>query len=205
MAEQKVPNVEAKQKAPKKKYSEMTPEEKKKMIVKETISWILTLGSAVIIALCIRGFVFEPVRVDGNSMLDTLHDRELMFVTKFDYIFGAPESGDVIICKYPESTKNYVKRLIGLPGDTIEIVNHTVYRNGEALPETYLTPDRNDGAFYANMPARVLGDDEFFVMGDNRDNSRDSRNSGVDTLTRNQIRGHVRFVLFPFDSVRGVE
>ena len=195
----------AKPKQDKKKFSEMTPEEKKKMIIKETISWILTLGSAVIIALCIRGFIFEPVRVDGNSMLDTLHDREIMFVTKFDYILGEPESGDIVICKYPESTKNYVKRLIGLPGDTIEIVGNTVYRNGEALEEAYLTDERNDSPFYANMEERVLGEDEFFVMGDNRDNSRDSRSSSVDTLTRNQIKGHVRFVFYPFDSVRSIE
>ncbi|MFH1879734.1 MAG: signal peptidase I, partial [Bacillota bacterium] len=171
-----------------------------------TISWILTLGSAVIIALCIRGLVFEPVIVDGSSMLDTLHDRELMFVTKFDYLFGGqPDSGDVIICKYPESTKNYVKRLIGLPGDTIEINGNIVYRNGEPLPETYLTPERNDSPFYANMATRTLGADEYFVMGDNRDNSRDSRSSSVDTLTRSQIKGHVRFVFFPFDSVRAIE
>lgn len=195
----------AKPKQPKKKFSELTPEEKKKMIIKETISWILTLGSAVIIALCIRGFVFEPVIVDGNSMQDTLQDHELMFVTKFDYVFGEPESGDVVICKYPESTKNYVKRLIGLPGDTIEIKSNTVYRNGVALAETYLTPSRNDSPFYANMDERVLGPDEYFVMGDNRDNSRDSRSSSVDTLTRNQIKGHVRFVFFPFDSIRAIE
>lgn len=195
----------AKAKQPKKKFSEMTPEEKKKMIIKETISWILTLGSAVIIALCIRGFVFEPVIVDGESMRNTLQDHELMFVTKYDYIFGEPQSGDVVICKYPESTKNYVKRLIGLPGDTIEIINHTVYRNGEAQPETYLTSSLNDGAFYANMAERVLGPDEYFVMGDNRDNSRDSRSSSVGTLTRSQIKGHVRFVFFPFDSMRSIE
>ncbi|MBN1777433.1 MAG: signal peptidase I [Clostridiales bacterium] len=195
----------AKAKQPKKKFSEMTPEEKKKMIIKETISWILTLGSAVIIALCIRGFVFEPVIVDGSSMLDTLQDRELMFVTKFDYIFGEPERGDVIICKYPESTKNYVKRLIALPGDTIAIEDNIVYINGEAQDETYLSPARNDSPFYANMSERLLGGDEYFVMGDNRDNSRDSRSSGVDTLTRGQIKGHVRFVFFPFDRIRGIE
>ncbi len=195
----------AKPKQDKKKFSEMTPEEKKKMIVKETISWILTLGAAVLIALCIRGFVFEPVIVDGSSMLDTLQDREIMFVTKYDYLFGEPQSGDVIICKYPESTKNYVKRLIGLPGDTIEIKDNVVYRNGEALAETYLTPERNSSPFYANMAARTLGDDEYFVMGDNRDNSRDSRSSSVDTLTRSQVKGHVRFVFFPFDSMRSIE
>ena len=195
----------AKHKQEKKKYSEMTPEEKKKMIIKETISWILTLGSAVIIALCIRGFIFEPVRVDGSSMLDTLHDREVMFVTKYDYILGGPENGDVVICKYPESTKNYVKRLIGVPGDTIAIVDNAVYINGEAVDEAYLTPERNDSPFYSNMKERVLGKDEYFVMGDNRDNSHDSRSSDVDTLTRSQIRGHVRFVFFPFDSARAID
>ena len=195
----------AKQNKEKKKFSEMTPEEKRKMIIKETISWIVTLGSAVVIALCIRGFIFEPVRVDGNSMLDTLHDREIMFVTKFDYIFGEPENGDIVICKYPESTKNYVKRLIGLPGDTIEIRNNAVYINGEVVDESYLTPDRNDNPYYATMSPFELEENEYFVMGDNRDNSHDSRFSDVGTLTRKQIRGHVRFVFFPFDSVRGLE
>jgi signal peptidase I len=194
-----------KPKKDKKKFSEMTPEEKKKMIIKETISWILTLGSAVIIALCIRGFVFEPVRVDGHSMQDTLQDTELMFVTKYDYILGEPESGDVVICKYPNRTKNFVKRLIGLPGDTIEIKNNIVYRNGEAIDEFYLTPERNDSPSYSTMGAIVLGDDEYFVMGDNRDNSHDSRFSDVGPLTRNQIKGHVRFVFFPFDSFRQIE
>ena len=195
----------AKPKQEKKKFSEMTPEEKKKMIIKETISWILTLGAAVVIALCIRGFVFEPVIVDGSSMMDTLQDHEIMFVTKFDYLFGEPQSGDIVICKYPESTKNFVKRLIGLPGDTLEIKNNVVYRNGEALPETYLTPERNDSPFYGNMALRTLGDDEYFVMGDNRDNSRDSRSSSVDTLTRSQIKGHVRYVFFPFGDARKID
>lgn len=195
----------AKPKQEKKKFSEMTPEEKKKMIVKETISWVLTLGAAVLIALCIRGFVFEPVRVDGNSMLDTLHDQEIMFVTKYDYIFGEPERLDVVICKYPNSTKNYVKRLIGLPGDTIEIKDNVVYINGEALEEDFLTPDRSDSPFYGNMSERTLGEDEYFVMGDNRDNSHDSRSTDVGTLTRSQIKGHVRFVFYPFDSARAIE
>ena len=195
----------SKPKQPKKKFSEMTPEEKKKMIIRETISWVLTLGAAVVIALFIRGFIFEPVRVDGNSMLDTLHDKELMFVTKFDYIFGEPESGDVVICRYPNSTKNYVKRLIGVHGDTIQIIDSVVYRNGEPLTETYLTPDRNVSPYYANIAAFTLGDDEYFVMGDNRDNSHDSRFTDVGFLTRSQIKGHVRFIFYPFDSIRAIE
>ena len=180
---------------------------KKKDVKKEILSWILTLGSAVIIALVIRTFIFEPVRVDGQSMCDTLQNNEIMFVTKPEYIFGAPQRGDVIICKYPGRTENFVKRLMGVPGDTIEVKQNMVYLNGEALSEPYLTAERNDDGF--SMDPVTLGDGEYFVMGDNRDNSHDSRNyygyGKPATLTRDQIIGHVRFVVFPFNEIRGIE
>ena len=180
---------------------------KKKDVKKESLSWILTLGSAVIIALVIRTFIFEPVRVDGQSMCDTLQNNEIMFVTKPEYIFGAPQRGDVIICKYPGRTENFVKRLMGVPGDTIEVKQNMVYLNGEALSEPYLTAERNDDGF--SMDPVTLGDGEYFVMGDNRDNSHDSRNyygyGKPATLTRDQIIGHVRFVVFPFNEIRGIE
>ncbi len=182
-------------------------EKKKKNVKKEIISWILTLGSAVLIALFIRTFIFEPIFVDGQSMCDTLQNREVMFVTKPEYIFGAPQRGDVIICKYPGRTENFVKRLMGVPGDTIEVKSNVVYINGEALDEPYLTPSRNDDGF--SMDAMTLGDDQYFVMGDNRDNSHDSRNyygyGKPATLTRSQIVGHVRCVIYPFDKVRGIK
>lgn len=184
-----------------------TSQEKKKNVKKEILSWILTLGSAVVIALLIRTFLFEPIRVDGQSMCDTLQNNEIMFVTKPEYLFGQPQDGDVIICKYPGRTENFVKRLMGVPGDTIEIKNNVVYRNGNALDELYLTPSRNDDGF--NMDPIKLGEDQYFVMGDNRDNSHDSRNyygyGKPATLTRSQIIGHVRCVVFPFDKFRGIE
>ena len=189
---------------------EATPapsQEKKKNVKKEILSWILTLGSAVVIALLIRTFLFEPIRVDGQSMCDTLQNNEIMFVTKPEYLFGQPQDGDVVICKYPGRTENFVKRLMGVPGDTIEVINNVVYRNGEPLAETYLTASRNDDGF--SMGAITLGEDQYFVMGDNRDNSHDSRNYyGYDkpaTLTRSQIIGHVRCVVFPFDQIRGIQ
>ncbi|NLI20203.1 MAG: signal peptidase I [Clostridiales bacterium] len=180
---------------------------KKKDVKKEILSWILTLGSAVVIALLIRTFLFEPIRVDGQSMCDTLQNNEIMFVTKPEYLLGEPQRGDVVICKYPGRTENFVKRLMGVPGDTIEVRDNVVYRNGEALDEPYLTPDRNNDGF--SMDPMMLGDDEYFVMGDNRDNSHDSRNyygyGKPATLTRSQIIGHVQFVVFPFDKIRGIE
>ena len=180
---------------------------KKKDMKREILSWILTLGSAVVIALVIRTFIFEPIRVDGESMCDTLQNNEIMFVTKPEYLLGEPTRGDVVICKYPGRTENFVKRLMGVPGDTIEVRQNVVYVNGEALDEPYLTPERNNDGF--SMEAMVLGDGEYFVIGDNRDNSHDSRNyygyGKPATLTRDQIVGHVRAVVFPFDKFRGIQ
>lgn len=179
-------------------------EKPKKDVKKEIVSWIITLAAAVVIALVIRSFLFEPVRVDGGSMNDTLANGEIMFVTKPEYLFGEPKHGDVIICKYPDRGSTlFVKRLIGLPGDTIEIKLNTVYVNGEMLVESYLTPDRNDNGY--SMPLITLGEDEFFVMGDNRDNSHDSRSSDVGPLHRSYIVGHVQGVFFPFSKWRGVK
>ncbi len=187
-----------------------TPQKKEKKptnVKKEILSWVLTLGAAVVIALLIRTFLFEPIRVDGESMCDTLQNNEIMFVTKPEYLFGDPQRGDVVICKYPGRTENFVKRVMGIPGDVIEVRSNVVYRNGEALDEPYLTPERNDNGF--SMEAFTLGDDEYFVMGDNRDNSHDSRNyygyGSPSALTRDMIIGHVRFVLFPFNAIRGIE
>ena len=174
---------------------------------KELLSWILTFVVAVAIALPVRAFVFEPIRVDGESMCDTLQDGEVMIVTKPEYLFGDPERGDVIICKYPERKENFVKRVMGVPGDVIAIESNVVYRNGEALNEPYLTPSRNDNGF--SMAPFELGEDEYFVMGDNRDSSHDSRNyyswSRPAAITRDMIVGHVRWVVFPFGNVRGIE
>lgn len=174
---------------------------------KELVSWILTLGAAVIAATIIRTFIFEPIRVDGSSMADTLQDGEVMLTTKPEYLFGDPQFGDVVICKYPGRTENFVKRIMGVPGDEIMIISNIVFRNGEPLSEPYLTPERNDNGF--SMAPFKLGEDEYFVMGDNRDNSHDSRNYynylTPAALTRDMIIGHVRCVVFPFNSIRGIE
>lgn len=170
-------------------------------VKKEIISWVLTLSAAVIIALVIRTFVFEPVRVDGSSMLDTLHDGEIMFVTKPEYLLGDPNRGDVIICHYPDRDPYFVKRIIAVPGDTIEIKGTDVYVNGALTDEDYLSSDRN--RYSHTLAPLTLGPDEYFVMGDNRDNSNDSR--AIGPITRDMIRGHVRFVLLPLDKIRRVE
>ncbi len=188
--------------------NEETKVEEKKPLWREILSWVTTLGMAVIIALAIRAFVFEPIRVDGESMMDTLLDGEIMIVTKPEYLFGDPQVGDVIICHYPgRGNTNFVKRVIGVPGDTLEIRDDVVYRNGEVVEEPYLTPARNVRGF--DMAPFTVGEDQFFVAGDNRDNSHDSRNyyniGGPAAIDRSMIVGHVRWVVLPFDRMRGIE
>lgn len=178
------------------KEAENKKEKSKKTMKQEIISWILTLGAAVIIALVIRTFLFEFIRVDGESMMNTLTDKEIVLMTKPAYLAGKMERGDVVICNYPERGRTlFVKRLIALPGDSIEIVNGVVYVNDEIVDEDDIDK-MSDGTHYkANYARRVLGEDEYFVMGDNRDHSNDSRSVGP--LSRSMIRGHVQRVILP--------
>ncbi|MBO4378198.1 MAG: signal peptidase I [Clostridia bacterium] len=200
-------------------------EKKKKSVKREILEWILTLVVAVLIALPIRAFVFELVRVDGGSMDNTLANGEIMFVTKYDYAStwlclpwqdaetqeqakrittgGEPERFDVVICRYPgRGGTNFVKRIVGLPGDTIELRNGYLYVNGELYEEPYIDDAYRTGRLNMFGPYTVP-EGEYFVMGDHRNNSNDSRSQGP--ITRDMIIGHVRTVLFPFNKIRGID
>lgn len=181
---------------------------------KELLSWVGTLILALAVVLVIRTFIFEPIRVDGSSMADTLQDGELTFVLKAEYLFKDPDRFDVVICHYPnrrdannplgiETKTNFVKRVIGLPGETLAIQGNTVYINGQALEEPFLTPERN--AINLSLGPITLGEDEYFMIGDNRYASNDSRNlREVGPIAREEIVGEVKFVFFPFSALRGV-
>ena len=175
-------------------------EKKPVNVKKEILSWILTLGAAVIIALVIRTFLFEPVRVDGHSMDDTLANGEIMFVTKPEYLTGDPQPGDVVICHYPgRGDTNFVKRVVGVPGDTLMFVDNVLIRNGEVVDEPYLTPSRNQNGF--SMLPITLGENEYFVCGDNRDNSADSRYWGF--VPEANLVGRATAIWMSFDKQEG--
>ena len=158
--------------------------------------------------LLVRRFLAEPVHVKGNSMLPTLQNGEWLLVDHLSYALGEPQRGDVIICHYPDRYADpwklirqyFVKRIVGLPGETLEIVEGTVLIDGEPLDEGYLDADHT--RFIRNAPPVTLGDDEYFVMGDNRDNSNDSRRSGP--ISRSMVVGRVAQVIFPFGHRRAV-
>ena len=169
---------------------------------REIAGWVLTLAFAALLALLINSFVFFFARVEGSSMLGTLKDGEVLFVWRAGYVFGQPQRGDIVICHYPKTKdggyldqKNtcYVKRVIGLPGDTVSIRQGTVYINGEAPKESYLETERIDSQ---SMEAVVLGEGEYFLMGDNRSDSTDSRRMGA--VERGKILGKAVGVVYPF-------
>ena len=168
-------------------------EKPKKTVKQEIIEWVVTLAVALVIAVVVRTFIFEPVRVDGNSMYPTLKHGEIMIVNKMDYTFGGePERFDVVICHYPSRGKtNFVKRVVGLPGDTVEVKDGYLIVNGVIYAEKFLheRPVENFGPV-------TVPEGKYFVMGDNRNNSNDSRRDAVGMLDRDFIMGKVSAVLW---------
>ena len=168
-------------------------EKPKKTAKQEIIEWVVTLAVALVVAVVVRTFIFEPVRVDGNSMYPTLKHGEIMIVSKLDYTFGGdPERFDVVICHYPNRGKtNFVKRVVGLPGDTVEIRDGYLIVNGVIYAEKFLHERPVDDFGPVTVP-----EGQYFVMGDNRNNSNDSRRSEVGMLERDYIMGKVSAVLW---------
>lgn len=172
----------------------------KKTVAQEIMEWVKPIAVALLAALLIRTFVFSMVRVDGKSMLETLQHGDIMFVTMFDRFFGDYERGEVVICNYPNVKGYRVKRVIGLPGDTVEIRDQQTYINGELLEEEYIV--HLPRADYGPV---TMGEDEYFLLGDNRTLSKDSRHAEVGPIVKGEIRGVVRAVVFPFNAVRTVK
>ena len=168
----------------------------KQKIIKEIIEWTLTIVIPVVAALLIHQYLFTFARVDGDSMLDTLHENNIMGVSRLHYRLNEPQRGEIITCNYPgEGSKLFVKRIIGLPGETVELRAGTVYINGEPIDEPYLTRVSGD-----DFGPYQVGEDEVFVMGDNRPVSRDSRSVGAISL--DDLYGRVLFVAYPFNEIR---
>ncbi len=176
-------------------------EKPKKSLKREIFEWVMVFVVAAALAFVVRTFIFEPVRVDGSSMLNTLEDSEFMIATKFDYLMGDPERFDIVICDYPNTDDGMyrVKRVIGLPGETIELTaDGDLYVNGEYVEQNF---DMKSKPYQAYGPITVQ-EGKYVVMGDNRGNSKDSRDRFVGPLERKMIKGHVRCVVFPLNKAR---
>ena len=149
-------------------------------------------GIAVFALICLlmHLFVFHTVRIQGTSMVDTLRSGDIALVTRFDYRIGTPERGDIVECSFPGRSGTYIKRVIGLPGEEVQIIDSRVYINGAPLSEPYATGPSED---YSAQ----LGEDEYLVLGDNRSQSYDSRAQDMGFVHRENLIGRVRMVIWP--------
>ena len=168
-------------------------------VKKEIFEWIKSFAVALIVVALIRTFVFTMIRVEGNSMMETLQDGDRVASTIIDMKLHGPARNDIVITTYPGENKFVVKRVIGLPGETIEIKNGVTHIDGKPIEEPYVQhPTPND-----RFPELKLADDEYFVMGDNRFVSKDSRMVGP--VTRDVITAKVRLRLWPFNAMGTIE
>lgn len=178
---------------------------------KEFFSWVKAIVIAVILAFLIRTYIFTPIVVDGESMMPTLLDHERIILNKFGTDIDSIERFDVVVFHATEE-RDYIKRVIGLPGDHIEYKNDTLYINGKKYEETYLEeykvqmdgePLTGDFTLEEITGGKTVPENHLFLMGDNRQNSLDSREIG--TISIDQIVGKANFVYWPLNEIKFVK
>jgi signal peptidase I len=176
-----------------------SPEHAKRTLLGSVAHWVRDLMISVILAVFVILFIYQPVKVEGTSMMPTLDDQERIFINKFVYRFhfGKIDRGDTVVFWFPgDPTKSYIKRVIGMPGDRVEVDDGKVIVNGQALVESYVPPEFRD---QSSMQARMVPEDEYFVLGDHRSSSNDSRAWGM--VPRRYIYGKAVFIYWPLDKM----
>ena len=172
-------------------------EDKKMKVKREVMEWIKSIVFAIIVAVLIKTFIFNTTYVLGNSMYPTLHERDRLFTNKITMYFSNPGRGDIIVLKAPDNPdKDYIKRVIGIEGDIVEIKNGKVYLNGKLLEEKYIDKDAYTHTYDKNYWKVEKG--YVFVLGDNREEgaSKDSRSFGI--VPVETIKGKANFRYYPF-------
>ena len=186
----------------KKVYSDKQakPEKIEQSKMKEIIGLVIYCIIVVAIMFFVIKFVGQRTIVIGDSMNPTLHENENLITDKITYRFKEPKRFDIIVFPYKDNTsKLLIKRIIGMPGETVQIKNSRVYINDHELNENYGNAIMNDGGVADN--AIILREDEYFVLGDNRNNSQDSRFASVGNVHRSDIIGRAWLRIWPLDKV----
>jgi signal peptidase I len=173
------------------------PEEQKPQARGALSLWFRDVLISVAASFMIITFIYQPVRVEGTSMQPELRDQDRLFINKFAYHFENISRGDVVVFHYPlDPSKSYIKRVIALPGDTLRIADGRVYVNGKRVAEPYVPARYRDDRSY---PTIIIPAHEYFVMGDHRSISSDSRDFGP--VNRNVIYGKAAFIYWPADNM----
>lgn len=159
----------------------------------ETKKELIIYGSIILAIILIRTFIVTPVRVNGTSMYSTLKDGEIMILNKINYWFNDIKRFDIVVVE-TENNK-IIKRVIGLPGETLKYEDNILYIDGQEVKEPYLK-EKTEDFNISKLDYKKIPQDCYFVMGDNRDNSNDSRIIGC--VKRAQIKGKTSLVIFPF-------
>jgi len=172
---------------------------RRKTASKELLSWLLYIGIILVVTILINTFIGQRTRVDGNSMLPQLQNGDNLIVDKISYRFTDPTRFDIIV--FPYQYKNntfYIKRIMGLPGETIQIIDGRFFVNGEQIEDRFGNAQMNNPGI-AGVPI-TLGENQYFVLGDNRNNSQDSRDQHVGVLERADILGRAWLRIWPLSS-----
>ena len=170
-------------------------------ILKEVLDWVVFFVILIGLTFLINTYVGQRTYISGPSMQPTLHDGDNLIVDKISYRFTDPKRYDIIVFpyRYQEDTF-YIKRIIGLPGETVQIINGYVYINGELREDEVYGAEVMEDAGIASEPI-TLGEDEYFVLGDNRNHSSDSRDPNVGVLHRDELIGRAWVRIWPLDQI----
>ncbi|MEB3101189.1 signal peptidase I [Ferviditalea candida] len=193
-------------------------EHNQNQVKREVMEWVKAIVIAGVLVGLIRWFIFAPFIVDGPSMQPNFFSGERLIVNKLIYDFRPPQRGEVIVFVAPES-KDYIKRVIALPGETVKVVGDQVFINGQQIDEPYIKNEietaKKNGTLYNTLRnfKEVNGkveqvkvpDNELFVMGDNRPNSKDSRFGDVGFVPYAKVIGRADFVFWPFDQIHFIK
>ena len=167
---------------------------------KEIKDWIVSIAVALVLAFLIRTFIVELYIVEGPSMRPTLETQERLVVNKFIYRFRPPEKGEILVFRYPrDKSRDFIKRVIATEGDTVEIKDGRVYVNDKLLTEDYILEKTRSEYAKATVPKGTI-----FVMGDNRNNSEDSRFVDVGFVPYDLIKGKAVVVVWPLDKLKSL-
>ena len=163
--------------------------------------YIQAILIAIVLALIVRAFIVQAFKIPSGSMLETLQIGDHILVNKFIFYFSEPKKGDIIVFKFPgDKKKDYIKRMIGEPGDKLEIINQKIYINDILADEPFAEHKDNT---MKNLPGRdnfgpiIIPENSYFMMGDNRDQSSDSRFWGL--LNRDLIKGKAFIIYWSWD------